>query len=203
MKPSVFNSSFMFFLVLLTKFLPITSSKNESITMLNITMTKAAPLLVIVTDEVILKICYQTTVDRENCRYTMDRFKGKPLFPKALESVMADAQKHAKRTAKKIWRLYDSVKDDKSELKKNYYKRLKKYTNAMNLMNKAKKFMRLAKPSSVKMYTSLVLAQVRSCDRKMARQVYGSSDLSKDSKKFIDLISMIDAICSEVSRKQY
>ncbi|KAI3468111.1 hypothetical protein Pfo_024774 [Paulownia fortunei] len=188
-------SLFLFFVLLLTISPPVNSSENEMA--INPRIIKA-PATVIVTDAVIKKICPQTGKP-PLCRLILSQFEGKPLFPKPLANVTGMAQKHAKRTAKKIYGLYDGIKDDRSELKSRYHNCFKKYASAMNLINKANKFMRAGKASSVKMYSSLAVAQVYSCDQDLPKQPYEPPNLSEDNKEFRNIVSIIYVICSTVS----
>ncbi|PIN06841.1 hypothetical protein CDL12_20614 [Handroanthus impetiginosus] len=194
-KMSLVNS-FLFFLVLLTISSPINSSDNYEI-IINPIITKAPPV-VIVTDTVIHKICPRTQ-DPNLCRYILNQFKGKPLFPEPLARIIGIAQNHAQKTAKKIWSLYDSIKDNKSELKLSYNKCLKNYTNAMNLLREAYGFMRAGKASAVKNYSSLAMAEVHSCDEELAKYQYEPSNLYKDNKELNKVGSIIYAICGKLS----
>ncbi|KAK6161972.1 hypothetical protein DH2020_001813 [Rehmannia glutinosa] len=187
-------SSFLFFLILLTISATANCSKNESITF-NPGIVKA-PLVVIVTDEVIQNICYKTG-DYNTCQHILNQFKGKTLFPKPLANVMAQVKRHAKTTAKKIVRVYDGMKDQHRffEMRDAYRKCLKDYTDAMNELTKAEKSMADAKIKPVREYALNALNKVRSCDQELAKQWHEASGLTHDNKKFYDLSSILMVIC--------
>ncbi|KAK6161978.1 hypothetical protein DH2020_001819 [Rehmannia glutinosa] len=176
MKPSLI-SIFLIFLILLKK-----SQANKTHK--------------IVTDALIHKICPQTK-NPPFCMYIMNQFKGKPLLPTPFAGVMGMAQNQAKTTKEKILGLHNGIKDDKSELKLRYHKCLEKYTNAMNQLNEANRFMNSANIRSVKHYTSLAMSGVQSCDKEFAKS-HEPSNLSKDNRKFQDLCSVTLAICDQV-----
>ncbi|KAL7121894.1 hypothetical protein ACP275_01G012200 [Erythranthe tilingii] len=136
-----------------------------------------------------------TSANRDFCRYTLENYRGKPLFPKPLANVMEAAQTHAKKSTKKIWRMTDGIRDE--TLKKRYSKCLKRYRAASDLLNKASEFILAGKASSVRMYTSMAMEQIQSCDKKLTGY-YGSYDVSEENKKFNDFANMIIAICSTV-----
>ncbi|EYU20340.1 hypothetical protein MIMGU_mgv1a013854mg [Erythranthe guttata] len=205
MKLPFLVSSFLF-TILLTKSLAVTSSSDESTTLVTdsnedpITVIKT-PFFVIVTDDVIARICYQTTyASQDFCRSTLYQFKGSTLFPMPLASVLEATQTHARKTAKKIWRISDNLKYKSLELKTKYDKCLNKYTKAANLLNDASKAIRDGKPASVRMYTSMAAEQVQSCNRKLnGNFLYGSQEILEDNRRFADLASMITAICNILS----
>ncbi|KAL7121891.1 hypothetical protein ACP275_01G011900 [Erythranthe tilingii] len=192
------------FTILLTESLAVTSSTDESTLVTDsndrITVIKA-PFFVIVTDDVIARICYQTThVSHDFCRSTLYQFKGSTLFPMPLANLLEATQTHARKTAKKIWRISDNLKYKSLELKTKYDKCLNKYTKAANLLNDASKAIRDGKPSSVRMYTSMAAEQVQSCGRKLSGNfLYGSQEILEDNRRFGDLASMITAICNILS----
>ncbi|KAK6119585.1 hypothetical protein DH2020_046667 [Rehmannia glutinosa] len=187
------------FLIILAMPPPANSFQHETIVINpRITNLPETPAVVIATDAIIHNICSQTG-NPETCRHTLSQFEGKPLFPKPLGNVTEMAKKHAKKTAKKIYALYDAIKDKKSAVKMRYNMCLKQYANAMNLLNKADKSLNRGEASKVKMYSSNAVNEVYDCDQELHRKPYEPSNLSEENKVFRDIVSIIYVICSIVS----
>ncbi|KAK4388734.1 Retrovirus-related Pol polyprotein from transposon TNT 1-94 [Sesamum angolense] len=79
-------------------------------------ITKPGGHDVIVTDALIHDLCPQSR-NPDFCQYILSQFKGQPLFPKLLASLVGTTVIQAKTTTTKIWRLQTAIKDDRSELK--------------------------------------------------------------------------------------
>ncbi|KAL0311862.1 UNVERIFIED_CONTAM: Pectinesterase inhibitor [Sesamum radiatum] len=79
-------------------------------------ITKPGGHDVIITDALIHDLCPQSR-NPDFCQYILSQFKGQPLFPKLLASLVGTTVIQAKTTTTKIWRLQTAIKDDKSELK--------------------------------------------------------------------------------------
>lgn len=187
------------FLLFLTISPPINSSGSAS-AIPNLDTVKV-PAVVIVTDKLIQQICSQTG-DPYHCHFLLNQFQGKFLFPKPVANVMEQLKVHSKATSKKIFALYDGIKDPhRSDLKDRYRKCMNYYSNAMSNLVKASKFMVSGKIRFTKHYTTLALDEVRSCDEELAAYRYEPSGLAKDDKKFNDLGGIVLVICNILKTK--
>ncbi|KAK6161971.1 hypothetical protein DH2020_001812 [Rehmannia glutinosa] len=186
------------FLIILAMPPPANSFQHETIVINpRITNLPETPAVVIATDAIIHNICSQTETLKHAAH--SQPIEGKPLFPKPLGNITEMAKKHAKKTAKKIYALYDTIKDKKSAVKMRYNMCLKQYANAMNLLNKADKSLNRGEASKVKMYSSNAVNEVYDCDQELHRKPYEPSNLSEENKMFRDIVSIIYVICSIVS----
>ncbi|KAL0323745.1 UNVERIFIED_CONTAM: Pectinesterase inhibitor [Sesamum calycinum] len=93
-----------------------TSFRNSSRLDPRNNITKPGGHGVIVTDALIHDLCPQSR-NPDFCQYILSQFKGQPLFPKLLASLVGTTVIQAKTTTTKIWRLQMAIKDDRSELK--------------------------------------------------------------------------------------
>ncbi|GFQ04081.1 pectinesterase inhibitor [Phtheirospermum japonicum] len=154
--------------------------------------------VIILTDESIHRICSQTGYP-PLCQQTLSEFEGKPLFPKPLGNITEMARKHAKSTTKKIYGLYDTIKDKKAALKTRYNRCLKKYEGAMTLINKAKKYLDRGDPRGVLLYAGQAANLVYECDQDLHKRPKEPSNISKDNDKFRDIVSIIYVVCNMLS----
>ncbi|XP_012857739.1 PREDICTED: uncharacterized protein LOC105977026 [Erythranthe guttata] len=191
-------TTFLFFVVLMTISPPVNSSNNISV--IANPRTVKVPLVVILTDVVLKDICYQTG-DPSLCHLILNHFRGKTLFPKPLANVMDIVKGHARSTSKKIWGIYDGIKDQKKiKVKGRYRKCMNNYISARNHLRKAEKFMVAGKIRMTRLHTSLASADVRSCDQELARHFREPLGIAKDNKKFNNLCSIVFAICGVLKR---
>ncbi|KAK4412638.1 hypothetical protein Salat_2910900 [Sesamum alatum] len=175
---------FISFVLLLTDS-PVNSSRNS---------TKPHVDGVVVTDALIHDLCPQSR-NPGFCQYILSQFKGQPLFPKILASLVGTTVIQAKTTTTKIWRLVKAIKDDRSELKLTYFKCWSRHKMATLQLIEANRFMRAGQTRSVRNHTSLAMTEIQSCNQELAKHKNEPSNIAKDIRKLQDHCSVVLVIC--------
>lgn len=183
-----FLSSFLIFLVLLT------SSINSS----TLEQTNAT-----VTDVLIRGICNQTR-NPSLCLNKLNPLKGKSLAPNPVAALGSNTmnmiQSRANRTVALTWAHYRGTTVYKPELRAKYYKCFLKYTDVMNQLREANRYMLGGTPKFVKKYMLIALDRVNSCDLELIKPPRDQSAILEANGKFRDLSSIILSICDKVPR---
>ncbi|KAL0394183.1 UNVERIFIED_CONTAM: Pectinesterase inhibitor [Sesamum latifolium] len=160
------------------------SSRNSSSRLdpRNNISTKPGGHDVIITDALIHDLCPQSR-NPDFCQYILSPFKGQPLFPKLLATLVGTTVIQAKTTTTKIWRLQTAIKDDRSELKLRYFKCWTRHKMATLQLIEANRFMRAGQTRSVRNHTSLAMTEIQSCNQELAKLKREPSNIAKDIRK--------------------
>ncbi|GER35411.1 invertase inhibitor [Striga asiatica] len=201
-KLSMLNS-FLFVLLFLTAIsTPTNGSKNETITNTDLTHIKR-PLVILVTDDIIRNICYQTK-DFNLCQHILHEFRGRTLFPEPLARILSTEMELIKSTLRKIVWAQESTRDPNnfSALRQVYNKCLNEYTLAMDLLIRAERSVRIVKVKQVRELAKGASSAVDSCNQALTRQWQDRSGLSEDNQKFYNLNGILLVICNALKGRK-
>lgn len=150
---------------------------------------------VVITESLIRTICRNPTTNSTLCISTLDRFKGKPLFPESVSNVTGMVHNMVKTTSKQIRELYDGVKDDSSELKLIYRNCLHIYNGVAANLTEARRFSQASNKRSVKQNASLAIQALKSCGRELKKLGHVvPSDVVRANKRVQEFCSIIKLV---------
>ncbi|KAL8063184.1 hypothetical protein ABFX02_01G011500 [Erythranthe guttata] len=222
MKPSLLNSilALIIFFILIAKSsatgsstLGPTKNRNNSIGTPNALARKVCPKTSrnfstleypikvrrnVVTDALIQEACLKTR-NPNFCQQIMKPFKGKRFYTNSFESVMMMAFNQVVETWSTFGNLEHDLKDDKKfDLKLRYSRCWEKYSQAVDQLTTARKFMSVGNTNCVSSFTSLAVFEVKSCDKEFTGPMrrYLPRSVAKDSTRIKDLCNIIMVLCA-------
>ncbi|KAI3468112.1 hypothetical protein Pfo_024775 [Paulownia fortunei] len=126
----------------------------------------------------------------------------KSLLPNPIAALgsnsMNMAQSRANRTVALTWAHYRGITVHEPEVRIKYYKCFLKYTDVMNQLREANRYMLAGAPRFVKNYILVAVDRVNSCDGELMKPPREHSAILEANGKFKDLCSIILAICNKV-----